>query len=62
MESFPFGRVRRLELLRAEAAQIAVTTRPIVEDLDVVGQIRDGQLAVPVDLLLDPLFLQTTEE
>jgi len=41
---------------------MAVTARPIVKLLDVVGHIGDRQLAILVDLLLDPLLLQAAEE
>jgi len=41
---------------------MAVTTRSIVERLDVVGHISERVLAIPVDVLLDPLLLQAAEE
>ena len=53
---------RRLELLWADAAQMAVATRSIVESVNVVGDIGLCQFSVPVDLLLDSLFLQAAEE
>jgi hypothetical protein len=46
----PASNVCRLELLGAHAAEMAVTAGPIVERLDVIGDVRSGQLAVPVDL------------
>ena len=41
---------------------MAVTSFGIVERLDVISDIVSGQLAGLVDFLLDPLFLQATEE
>jgi hypothetical protein len=35
---------------------MTVATRPIVEGIDVVGQVGDRQLAVLLDLFLDPPF------
>ena len=37
---------------------MTVTTRPIVERIDVVGHVVQRELAGPVDVLLDPLLLQ----
>jgi hypothetical protein len=39
-----------------------MTSGAIVERIDVVGHVRDGKLAVLVDLFLDSLFLQAAEE
>jgi hypothetical protein len=52
----------RFKLLRAQAAKVTVAASPIVEAIDVVGHIVQGQLAVLVDMLLDPFLLQTAEE
>ena len=41
---------------------MAVTSGSIVEGIDVVGHVRDRELSVLVDLLLDSLFLQAAEE
>ena len=62
MDTSPLNLVSRLELLRADATQMAMAARSIVERLDVVGQIRERKLAVLVDVLFDPFFLQTAEE
>ena len=51
-----------LELFRTQPAQVAVASRAIVEDVDVVGDVRAGQRAVLVDLLLDPFLLEAAEE
>jgi hypothetical protein len=50
----------RLELLGADAPEVAMTARSIVERIDVVGHVVPRQLSVSVDLFLDPPFLQTT--
>src|SRR5262245_46420553 len=41
---------------------MAVTTRSIVEGIDVVGQVGDRQLSVLINLLLDSFLLQAAEE
>jgi hypothetical protein len=41
---------------------MAVTAQSIVERLDIGGHIRERKLAVLVDMLFDPFFLQTAEE
>jgi transposase len=51
-----------LKLIRADAAKMAVTTGSIVEGLDVVGDVLVRKIAVLVDVLLDPFFLQASEE
>jgi len=50
--------VSRLKSLRTQPAEMTVAARLIVEGIDVVGQVGDRQLAVLVDLFLDPLFLK----
>ena len=50
------------KLLWAETTQMVVTTGAIVERIDVVGDVFRRQLAVVVDVLLDPLFLQAAKE
>jgi hypothetical protein len=50
------------ELLRTESAKMTVAPRSIVEGIDVVGYVGDRQFPVPVDLFLDPLFLQAAEK
>ncbi len=49
--------VSRLELVRTQPAEITVAARLIVEGIDVVGQVGDRQLAVFVDVFLDPFVL-----
>src|SRR5690348_1336122 len=41
---------------------MTMSARTIVERRDVVGDVSAGGVAIPVDLLLDSLFLQTAEE
>jgi hypothetical protein len=54
--------VGRFELLRTEPSEVAVTSRSVVEGIEVVGHIGDRKLSVLVDLLLDSFFLQAAEE
>lgn len=54
--------VRRLELIRADATQIAVAACRIVKVLNVLGYVQDGAHSVGVEALFDTLFLQATEE
>jgi hypothetical protein len=49
--------VSRLELVRTQPVEMTVAVRPLVEGIDVVGQVGDCHLTVLVDLFLDPLFL-----
>ena len=62
METPPARLVRRFTLLRTYAAEMTVTSRPIVEALNVIGHVGDRQFSILVDLLLDPFFLQAAEE
>jgi hypothetical protein len=41
---------------------VAVTSRSIVEGIDVVSHLGDRELSVCVDLLLDSLLVDTAEE
>ena len=41
---------------------MAMSSRFIIERLDIVGYIRERKLTVFVDVLFDPFFLQATEE
>ena len=52
----------RFKLLGTEPPEMAVTSRSIVEGIDVVSQVGNGELSVLVDLLLDAFLLQTAEE
>lgn len=63
METLSARLVSCLELLWTQAAEITVTARWSVEEIDVldVGD-RDRQVPVLIDLFLDPLFLQAAEE
>jgi len=54
--------VSRFEVLWTDTAQMTVTARSIVKGIDVVGHLGSRQLSVLVDLLLEPLLLQTAEE
>jgi hypothetical protein len=54
--------VSRLELIRTQPAEMTMVARSIVEGIDVVGQVGDRQLAVLVDLFLNPFFLEAAEE
>ena len=58
METSSARFVSRLKSLRTQPAEMTVAARLIVEGIDVVGQVGDRQLAVLVDLFLDPLFLK----
>jgi hypothetical protein len=51
-----------LELLWAHAAEMTVAAGSIVEAIDVIGNVADRQLSIPVDLLLDPFLLEAAEE
>ncbi len=62
METLSPRLVSRFELLRTQTAQMTVAAGSIVEGIDLGGDVGDRQVSVLVDLLLDPLFLQTTEE
>ena len=62
METLSTWFVSRLELVRTQPAEMTVAARPIVEGIDAVGQVGDRQLAVLVDLFLDPLVLWAAEE
>lgn len=62
VETLPARLVSRFELLWTQAAEMIVTTRSIVEVIDVLGHVGDRQVAVLVNRLLDSLFLQAAEE
>ena len=51
-----------LKVLWTHASKIPVTSRPIVERLDVVGNVGGCQISALVDSLLDAFLLQATEE
>ncbi len=51
-----------LELLGADAAEVAVPSGAIVERIDIVGDVCQRDVTVRIDLLLDALLLQTAEE
>ena len=57
VETLPARFVSRFELLRTEPSEVAVTSRSIVEDINVVSHLGDRELSVFVDLLLDSLLL-----
>jgi hypothetical protein len=54
--------VGRFELLRTEPSEVAVTSRSIVEGLDVVTHCGGRERSVLVDLLLDSLLFEAAEE
>jgi hypothetical protein len=62
VETPPAGFMGRFELLRAEPSEVAVTSRSIVEGIDVVSYFGDRELSVLVDLLFDSLLLEAAEE
>jgi len=51
-----------LKLIRADAAEMAVTTGAIVKGFDVVSDVLVRNIAILVDVLLDPFLLQASEE
>jgi hypothetical protein len=51
-----------LELLEAEATETAMATPDVVEEFDVAGDIRKGELSTPIDVLVDPLLLRDAVE
>ena len=62
METSSRRLVSRFELLGTQPAEMTVAARSIVEGIDVIRQVSDRQLAVLVDLFLDPFFLQAAEK
>lgn len=54
--------MRCFELVRTDAAQMAMAARQIVEPLNVLGDVRGRYFPTGVDTLLDPLLLQAAEE
>jgi hypothetical protein len=62
VETLPAGFMSRFELLGTQPSEMAVTSRSIVERIDVVSHIGNGELSVLVDLLLDAFLLQTAEK
>jgi hypothetical protein len=50
------------KFLGTYSAQVAVATGSIVERLDVVGDLRESQLPILVDFLLDAFLLKAAEE
>jgi hypothetical protein len=53
---------RGFKVLGTDATEVTVAPSRIVERFDVFGNIGVCNLAIPVDFLLDPFFLQATEE
>jgi hypothetical protein len=51
-----------LELGRANATEMTVTTRRFIQAVDVVGHIHGREPAIRIDSLFDPLLLQAAEE
>ena len=52
--------VSRFKLLSAHATEMTMAMLPIVERIDVLGDVRRSPVRVFVDLLLNPFLLQTT--
>ena len=57
METLSLRLVSGLELLGTHAAQMTMTAGPIVERVEIVGDIGQRQHSVLVNLLLDPFLL-----
>lgn len=51
-----------LELLEADTTKVAVPSRGIVENIDVVGNIRQRDVVVRVNVLLESLLLHAAKE
>src|SRR5262245_31103252 len=62
VETPPARFMGRFELLGTEPSQVAVTSRSIVEGIDVVSHFGDRELSVFEDLLLDSLLFKAAEE
>jgi hypothetical protein len=62
VDTAALGLVSGLELLWTDAAEIAVPQRPDVEVFDVRCDVRKGELTARIDVLLNALLLETTEE
>ena len=52
----------RLKLLGTDATDMTMTTRAIVEGIDVAGYGIDHKRPILVDVLLDPLLFQAAEK
>lgn len=53
--------VGRIRLLGTDAAKVAVPTGAIMESIDIVGDVRQRDVAARIDPLLDALLLQAAE-
>jgi hypothetical protein len=62
VETLPPRLVGRFELLRTEPSEVAVTSRSIVEGINVIGHIGVRELSVLVDLFLDSFLYQAAEK
>jgi hypothetical protein len=62
VETLASSAVSRFKLLGTDTTEMTVATRRIVEPIDVVAHLVQGQRSVLVDLLLDPFLLQAAEE
>lgn len=51
----------RLELLGADTSKVAVPSGAIVESIEVVGDVRQRDLAARIDALLDAFLLQAVK-
>jgi len=54
--------MRHFEFIWTDSAKIAVPTNRIVEAIYVLGKVQRGGFSISVDMFLDALFLQATEE
>ena len=62
MDTLPARCKGGLEFLWADSAQVRVPTCSIVEGFDIVGNVFGRERACLVDMLLDALLLQASEE
>jgi hypothetical protein len=62
VETPPAWLMGRFELLRTRAAEMGMPAGSIAKGIDVLGHVRDRELAVLVDLLLEALLLEAAEE
>jgi len=49
--------MRGLELIRTDAAKVAVEANRVVGLINVLGYVKDGGFAIGIDTLLDALLL-----
>lgn len=54
--------MRRFKFIWTDSAKMAVPTNRIVETIYVLSKVQRGGFSISVDMFLDALFLQATEE